>query len=114
MEKVPEVFAQHIVEAIEKIENYIRGFDVTMFERDGKTYDAVVRELEIIGEATRNLEEGFKDKFPDVPWSEIVGMRNKLAHDYWEIEVEVVWNAATIEAPLLREKLQKWLGGIDV
>ncbi len=75
-------------------------------------YDAVVRNLEIIGEACSHLEEEFKDTHPNIPWAQIIGMRNKLAHEYWDIDIDIVWQAATIEAPQLQKQLLDLLGTV--
>ncbi|HFE52539.1 MAG TPA: DUF86 domain-containing protein, partial [Bacteroidetes bacterium] len=72
--------------------------------------DAVVRQLEIIGEATRHLSKEFRSAHPAIPWSEIAGMRDKLVHDYFGVDLEIVWETAFRDVPALREKLLAILG----
>lgn len=109
MNKTPEVFVRHIIESVEYLESHLKGYTKVNFRKDRKTYNAVVRELEIIGEACSKLTTEFKNKFNDIPWRKIIGMRNKLSHEYWNIDVNIVWEAAKIKAPELAKKLSMWL-----
>lgn len=80
------------------------------FAKDTKTQDAVTRRLEIIGEAVKSLDKMAPEIFashPEVPWKNIKGMREKLAHDYDTVSVPILWNTATQELPLLREAVRK-------
>lgn len=85
------VYFKHINEAISKIENYLKGIDFEGFSKDDMRIDAVVRELEIISEASNNISEDFKNKHNNLPWKEIIGMRNKLIHEYFGIDINIVW-----------------------
>jgi uncharacterized protein with HEPN domain len=109
MNKVPEVFVKHIIESVVYLENHLKGYTKIRVKNDRKTYDAVVRELEIIGEACANLTKEFKDKFEDIPWKKIIGMRNKLSHEYWDVDINIVWEAAKVKAPELAGQLSAWL-----
>ena len=82
------------------------------FNNDRKTQDAVVRQLEIIGEASSKLEENFIQSYPNIPWRGIKDFRNKLIHDYWQLDIELVWNVATKETPQLKKQLLKLLNQI--
>lgn len=75
------------------------------FIEDEKTSFAVIRALEIIGEATKNIPENIKETHPDVPWKEMAGIRDKLIHDYFGVDLEVVWNTATEDLLDLNEKI---------
>ena len=65
----------------------------------------MIRQIEIIGEACNNLEDNFKNTHPNIPWSQIVAMRNKLAHEYWDIDIPIVWQTAKVESLQLKEQL---------
>lgn len=106
MDKTPLVYLLHIKDAIEAITAYIGTSDFNQFKSDNKTQDAVIRQLEIIGEATSNLENNFKASYEEIPWREISDFRNVLAHEYWDIDSEIVWKAATEEVQELLRALQ--------
>ena len=101
-----DVFIEHILAAINKIEKYIIDYDFDRFISDEKTHDAVVREIEIIGEATTHLVTEFKDKYPDVSWQDIKGMRNHLIHEYWDVNLEDIWQTVQEDLPVLKKILQ--------
>jgi len=98
-------FLHDIVGAIAAISSYIKDVDYLVFLKDGKTRDAVVRNLEIIGEAAKNIHAPFKKIFPSLPWKEMVGVRDKLIHQYFGINYEVVWTIASQDLPQLNESL---------
>ncbi len=77
--------------AIRKIEQYTEGMDQEQFLQDEKTIDAVARNLEIVGEATRQLPEDFIARFPNVPWRQMAGLRNRIVHDYFGLDLEIIW-----------------------
>ena len=85
------LYVEDILEAIEKIKRYTEGMDFEDFVVDEKTVDAVIRNLEIIGEAVKNLPEEFKAMHPDLPWREIAGMRDRLIHAYFGADLSIVW-----------------------
>ena len=87
----PILYVEDILEAIEKIKRYTEGMDFDDFVEDEKTVDAVIRNLEIIGEAVKNLPEEFKAMYPDLPWREIAGMRDRLIHAYFGVDLSIVW-----------------------
>jgi uncharacterized protein with HEPN domain len=86
----PLLLMKDLCEAIEKIERYIGGMDRDSFTADEKTIDAVVRNLEIIGEAARQIPQEYKEKNTDVPWNLIVGLRNRIVHDYFGLDMELI------------------------
>lgn len=105
MVKKPIPFLLHIQDAIELITSYITGYTFKQFQVDRKTQDAVIRQLDIIGEATAQLESDFVTNNPEIPWREISDFRNVLAHEYWNIDLEIVWKAATEEIQVLKRAL---------
>jgi len=95
----------HIVEAIERIHRYIEDMPEVVFLNDEKTQDAVIRNFEIIGEAARNIERhhpAFAAEHDDVPWSLLYTMRNRVAHGYFKVDFELVWQTIHADLPLLR------------
>ena len=102
-------FIDDIVDAIQKVDNFIEGMTLEQFLADEKTSFAVIRALEIIGEATKNIPQTIKENYPDIPWKEMAGIRDKLIHDYFGVDLEVVWNTATEDLLELKEKIDEAL-----
>ena len=90
--------------AMSRIAEYIDGFSFTEFKRDYKTVDAVIRNFEVIGEASKNLPIEIKTKYPEVPWDEMYLLRNKVSHEYFGVDYEIIWDVATNYLP--ENKLQ--------
>uniref|UniRef100_A0A7C6EFF2 DUF86 domain-containing protein n=1 Tax=candidate division WOR-3 bacterium TaxID=2052148 RepID=A0A7C6EFF2_UNCW3 len=105
-------FLCDIKEAIERIENYIGDIEYEEFLREIKTQDAVVRNLEIIGEAVKNLSATLKKKYRDIEWKEIAGMRDKIIHFYFGIKWDIVWSAIKDRLPKLKTQIKTILKGI--
>jgi hypothetical protein len=99
------ILVEDIWEAIEKIERYIAGLNHDIFIRDDKTIDSVVRNLEIIGEAANRLPETFKADHSEIEWRKIIGLRNRIVHDYFSIDVEIVWEILQKDLPIFKSKL---------
>ena len=94
-----------ILEAIKQIEKYrVRGFDA--FSQNELIQAWFTRHLQIIGEAVRNLSSNLIDKYPEVPWGEIIGLRNVLVHNYFEIDLEVVWGIVHNDLPSLKKQVE--------
>ena len=89
--KNDSIYLQHILEAIKKIERYLRGVTYEKFSRNDLLIDAIVRELTIIGEAAKQVSEKFQEKHPRVPFYEIIGMRNRIIHEYFDVDLKIVW-----------------------
>lgn len=85
--------------AMERIAEYIDGYDFDRFKKDYKTVDAVIRNFEIIGEASKNLDEVIKMKYPEVPWKEMYYLRNRVTHEYFGIDYEIIWDVASNYLP---------------
>lgn len=105
MERVDEVYVQHILDAIRAVAEYTEGKTYAAFTEDRMLQDAVVREIEIIGEAANHLSDAFRSHHTSIPWSDVVGMRNKLIHEYFGVDPEVVWKTAREDLPHLRSSL---------
>jgi uncharacterized protein with HEPN domain len=85
--------------AMERIAEYIENLDFIKFKDDYKTVDAVIRNFEIIGEASRSIPDNIKKKFPNLPWDEMYLMRNKISHEYFGIDYEIIWDVAVNHLP---------------
>lgn len=85
-------FLEDIFESISKIIFYTESFDFEMFRNDEKTVDAVIRNLEIIGEASNKIPKNIKEKYKNVPWDEMYRMRNKAIHEYFGVDYEIIWD----------------------
>ena len=106
-----KLFVEDILESIELIENYIGNLEFNDFRKDRKTLDAVVRNFEIIGEASNYIPDYIKEKHADVDWIGIVGLRNRMAHEYFGISLEIVWNIVKQELPKLQNQMKQILEG---
>jgi uncharacterized protein with HEPN domain len=98
----PLDYLMDILDSTEKIEEFIEGFSFEEFSRDTRTVYAVVRSLEILGEATKNLPDSLKEKYPEVPWKSMAGFRDKVVHNYFGVDLEVVWETAVEDVPILK------------
>jgi uncharacterized protein with HEPN domain len=103
----PDLLVQDTLQAMQKIEIYVAGLDHAGFLRDEKTADAVVRNLEVLGEAARQLPDDFTLRNPNVPWHRIAGLRNRIVHDYFGLDLEIIWQIVQHDLPPLIIKLQK-------
>ena len=95
-------YIDHIANSIDRILEYIAEKDQISFEEDSMAHDAVVRQLEIKGEATKNISQDFRSEHPDIPWSDLAGMRDVLIHDYIDVDIGVVWKTASEDIPRLK------------
>ncbi|MDP3849567.1 MAG: DUF86 domain-containing protein [Luteolibacter sp.] len=109
MSRDPQLRLEDILEAALAIETYIQGFTYETFHCDRRTVDAVIRNLEIIGEAVKYLPEEMTGQFPDIPWRAIADFQDILAHCYFRTEDSIIWDSATIQNPTLVAAVKKLL-----
>jgi len=102
-----KLYFQHIVQAVEKIREYTKNLTVEEFKDTMLIQDGTIRELEIIGEAARMISKNTKKLYSDIPWYEIAGMRNRLIHEYFGVDLDAVWKTVTQDLDSLVEKLSK-------
>ncbi len=98
-------FLSDIQEAIRRVLDYTAGMAYETFLSDTKTQDAVIRNLEIIGEATKNLSNELRGRYPDLPWKSMAGARDRLIHDYFGVNLDIVWEIVIIELPKVISRL---------
>ncbi len=105
MERDDSAYLQHILDATSRIEEYLLGVSEEAFHEQYLVQDGVIRQLEIIGEATKRLSPGMRARCPNVPWQDIAGMRDKLIHDYFGVDLDAVWLTACEDVPTLKTEV---------
>ncbi|ACR78957.1 DUF86 domain-containing protein [Kosmotoga olearia] len=105
-ERTPTELIEDIIEAINRIMNYIDNLTYNEFLNDLKTQDAVVRNIEIIGEAAKKIPLHIRQKYSRIPWKEIAGTRDKLIHDYFGVNFDIVWAIIKNDLPELRKQIE--------
>jgi uncharacterized protein with HEPN domain len=106
-------YVKDALEAIEKTTTFVAGMGYEEFSRDDKTVYAVIRALEVVGEATKKIPQEVKDRYAEIPWREITGMRDKLIHDYFGVNLLVVWKAVSLDLPMIEPLLRRMLEDIQ-
>ncbi|HII02440.1 TPA: DUF86 domain-containing protein [Methanosarcinaceae archaeon] len=105
MKKNDLVYLDHILDSIERIEEYTEGMEGPDFLSNKLVQDGTIRQIEIIGEATKNLSKDFREKYPQVPWKDIAGMRDRLIHHYFGVNLKDVWYTVKVDIPVLKEEI---------
>ncbi len=103
------LYLKDILTAMESIEAFIYGINFKEFQADDKTASAVIRKLEIIGEAAKYVPDEIRRSYPDIPWKEMAGMRDKLIHFYFGIDYQLVWKAIKERLPKVKQRIRKIL-----
>ncbi|MDM7273679.1 HepT-like ribonuclease domain-containing protein [Sulfurihydrogenibium azorense] len=109
MKRDYKFFLKDIISSMEAIEKFVEGMEFEDLVKDDKTSSAVIRKFEIIGEAARNIPNRIREKYPQIPWKHMVGMRDRLIHGYFGIDYKLVWDTLKLEIPKLKPELQKIL-----
>ena len=109
MKKNHRIFLEHILQSINLIEEYTSGKTKDDFLKSVALQDMVLRRLEIIGEAVKNIPEEIRQKYSDIPWRKIAGMRDKLIHGYFMVDIEFTWGVVKKDLPGLKEQISKIL-----
>jgi uncharacterized protein with HEPN domain len=102
-------YLQDLLVAMSRIAEYIEGYDFDRFRKDYKTVDAVIRNFEVIGEAAKNLPDSLKEQNPDVPWDEMYLLRNRVSHEYFGIDYEIIWDVCLNHLPENKMQIQSIL-----
>ena len=98
-------YLSDIATSIKDIEDFTRGLTYRKFSKDKKTINAVVRSIEIIGEATKNIPASLRNKYSSIPWKKMAGMRDKLIHEYFGIDIKILWTVAKKDIAVLKKLL---------
>ncbi len=99
-------YIDHILLSISKILEYTKDFNQDDFKDNEMVQDAVIRNIEIIGEATKKVSVDFKSQYSKIPWREMSGMRDKLIHDYMGVDIDVVWKTVQEDIPLIKSLIE--------
>ena len=102
-------FLEDILKATDAIYRFVLQMDYEAFANDEKTIRAVEREFEIIGEAVKKIPDSFTDKYPDIPWRSVAGMKDRLTHHYWETEADILWKTIQESLPQLKTIIRKMI-----
>lgn len=113
MKKDISIYLRDILENIRLIEIFINKMSYDDFVDDEKTYYAVIRCIEIIGEAVKRIPDSLRIKYPDIPWKDMAGMRDKVIHFYFGVDLEIVWLTVTEDIPELKPHIEKVLEDIN-
>lgn len=109
MEKDNRVFLQHVLDSINIIEEYLQGVDEEKFMHTRLLQDGVIRQIEIVGEAIRRVSKDMRRTYSEIPWQDVAGMRDKLIHDYFGVDLEKVWLTAQEDLPVLKKQITEIL-----
>ena len=107
MSRTYDIYLQDIVAAIDRIESYVQDTTRFQFEADRMRFDAVVRNLEIIGEAVKRVPDSIRENYPNVAWRQIAGLRDRLIHAYFDIDIDIIWDVVQSELPILKSEVQR-------
>ena len=103
------LYLQDIVEAADRIASYVEGMTRSAFEADQMRIDAVIRNLQIVGEAVKKIPGSIREAYPSIPWHEIAALRNRVIHVYFDVDLNVTWNVVQLELPMLKTQIQQIL-----
>jgi uncharacterized protein with HEPN domain len=113
MKRDPRVYLDDILDAMNKAEMFVEGMSYEQFENDLRTHYAVTRALEIVGEATRRLADSFRERYPDVPWRDMAGMRDRIIHGYDNVKLRIVWDVVKRDIPQVRPLIEQILTDLE-
>ena len=113
MEKDNRVYLQDILDCIERIEGYLQDFDYDIFQQDRRTIDAVVRNVEVIGEAASNLSDQFRSTHTQIEWRKMIDTRNRIIHGYATVDLEIIWNIAQNDLEQLALEIEQIIARME-
>jgi uncharacterized protein with HEPN domain len=109
-----EIFLLHILESIERIEDFVKNVSQEKFIRDFKTHDATVWRIGVLGEATKNLSKNLKDRHKSIKWTKIIDMRNIIIHEYFGIDLKLTYKIVKEDVPILKKNILEILKEVKV
>lgn len=102
-----DLYLQDIVTAADRIASYVEGVTRDEFETDQMRLDAVIRNLQIIGEAIKKIPDSIQSRYPNIPWQEIAGLRNRVTHVYFDVDINIIWDVVFSELPVLKTQIRR-------
>ncbi|MBF0537735.1 MAG: DUF86 domain-containing protein [Nitrospirae bacterium] len=112
MKRQFDLFIRDVLEYIEKTERFVAGMSYEDFSKDEKTSLAVIRCIEVMGESAKNIPDHVRDKYPQIPWKDMAGMRDIIVHAYFGIELKRIWEVVTVKLPPLKQHIRQVLDDI--
>lgn len=103
------LYLRHVLDAMDTVKEYLQGVNEEKFKNTRLIQDGVIRQIEIIGEAVRHVSKDIRKTYPEIPWQDVAGMRDKLIHGYFGVDIEKVWDTAQDDLPILREQVERIL-----
>jgi uncharacterized protein with HEPN domain len=110
MSREYHLFLEDMRKACDKVIRYTHNLNCEQFVADEKTFDAVMRDLEIIGEASKHIPDEVRKRYPNIDWTKIAGLRDVVAHEYFGLDIEIIWDVVTREVPALFDQLKQMRG----
>lgn len=108
-----DVYLLHMRDCIDRIEQYLTGYDFEKFEQNIEKIDAVVRNIEVLGEAANNLSREFRSQNPQIEWRKIIGTRNRIVHGYASVDLEIIWSITQSDLPSLKAEITALISNFD-
>jgi len=112
--RTDRLYLEDIQLSMKRIAEYLEGFDFVLFKKDHKTVDAVIRNFEIIGEASAKISEEIKRENPAIPWNEMYSLRNRVMHEYFGIDYEIIWDIAKNYLPKNKVSIDQIIEGFGI
>jgi len=106
-------YLKDIIDSINDIESFTENMTFEDFAKDKKTINAVIRSIEVIGEATKNIPKTIRDKYPTIPWKKMTGIRDKMIHEYFGVDTKILWKTIKKDIPPLKSLVQKVLENLS-